>query len=117
MCEPDHCSPREHRIYVRPDTSQNEWTIPGEIVMPERAAQQGHAAILGRCPLSSGPASPKARASSRSTLSSSKSSMLGVGVAGVLVTVAAVAAGVMMMTGSDPAPVTTQVAALSAPSA
>jgi hypothetical protein len=43
--------------------------------------------------------------------------MLGVGVVGTMLTVAAIAAGVMMMTGSGSAPVTTQVAALSAPPA
>ena len=43
--------------------------------------------------------------------------MIGVGIVGAMLTVAAVAAGVMMMTGSGSAPVTTQVAAISAPPA
>jgi hypothetical protein len=83
--------------------------------MPEQSAQQGQAAVQGSSPPSAGPAIPKGRASSRSTLASSRSSVLGVGIAGALVTVAAIAAGVMMMAGSAPAPVTTQVAAMSAP--
>jgi hypothetical protein len=73
----------------------------GEIVMPQQAVQQGHAAIQG------GRASSKSRASSRS-------SVIGVSVAGALLTAAAIA-GVVMMTGSGSAPVTTQVAAVSAP--
>jgi hypothetical protein len=74
----------------------------GEIVMPGQAAQQGHAAlqVVSR--------SPTGRASSRSTI-------IGIGVAGVLLTVAAIG-GVVMMSGSASAPVTTQVAAVSAPS-
>jgi hypothetical protein len=75
--------------------------------MPEQAAQQGHAAMQGSSRSSAGPRIPENRASSRSKV-------IGVSVAGVLLTAAAIA-GVVMMTGSASAPVTTQVAAVSAP--
>ena len=58
--------------------------------MPEQAAQQGYTAIQGRPAF--GPGIPKGRASSTSTLASSRSSMLGVGVVGAMLTVAAIAA-------------------------
>ncbi len=75
--------------------------------MPKQAAQQGHAAIQGGSRPSAGPGIPKSRASSRSGI-------IGVGVAGALLTAAAIA-GVVMMSGSASAPVATQVAAVSAP--
>lgn len=75
--------------------------------MPEQAAQQGHAAIPGGSRPAAGTAIPNGRASS-------KSSSIGVGVAGLLLTAAAIA-GVVMMTGSGSTPVTTQASAVSAP--
>jgi hypothetical protein len=62
--------------------------------MPEQAAQQGHAAAQGGSRSSAGPRIPEGRASSRSTV---------IGVAGALLTVAAIA-GVVMMTGSASPP-------------
>jgi hypothetical protein len=76
--------------------------------VPEQATKQGHAAIQGGSRPSAGPI-PRSRASSRSTI-------IGISVAGALLTAAAIA-GVSMMTGSASAPVTTQVATVSAPSA
>jgi hypothetical protein len=75
--------------------------------MPEQAAQQGHAALQGGGRPVAGPNIPKGRPSSRSNV-------IGVSVAGALLTAVAIA-GVVMMTGSGSAPVTTQVAAVSAP--
>ena len=75
--------------------------------MPDQAVQQGHAALQGGGRASAGANIPKGRASSRS-------SVIGVSIAGALLTAAAIA-GVIMMTGSGSAPVTTQVAAVSAP--
>jgi hypothetical protein len=76
--------------------------------MSEQATQQGHTAIQGGSRPSVGPSIPRGRASSRLTI-------IGVGVAGALLT-AAVIASVAMMTGSASAPVNTQVATVSAPS-
>jgi hypothetical protein len=74
----------------------------GEIVMPEQAAQQGRAATQGGSRLLT-----EGRASSRSKV-------IGISVAGALLTAAAIA-GVVMMSGPASAPVGTQVAAVSAP--
>jgi len=71
--------------------------------MSEQAAQQGHAAIQG----SAGPRIQNGRASSRS-------SIIGIGLAGALLTAAAIG-GVVMMSGSASTPVATQVAVVSAP--
>jgi hypothetical protein len=75
--------------------------------MPDQAVQQGHAAPQGGGRASAGANIPKGRASSRSNV-------IGVSIAGALLTAAAIA-GVIMMTGSGSAPVTTQIAAVSAP--
>jgi hypothetical protein len=78
------------------------------IVIPGQAAQeQGPAAIQSGSRPSAGPRIPLSRASS--------STVIGVSVVGALLTAAAIA-GVLMM-GSASAPVATQVAAISAPSA
>jgi hypothetical protein len=76
--------------------------------MPGQAAQQGHPAIQGGSRPPAGPSIQESRASSRS--------VIGVGVAGALLTAAAIV-GVVMMTGSASAPVTTRVAGVSTPSA
>jgi hypothetical protein len=83
--------------------------------MPEQVAQQGYAAIQGDGRPSVRTSIPKGPASSRSPLTSSRSSIVGVGVAGALLTAAAIACAIMM-TGTAPAPATTQ-ATVSAPSA
>jgi hypothetical protein len=62
--------------------------------MPEQAAQQSHAAMQGGSRPLAGPRIPEGRASSRSTI---------FGVAGALLTAAAIA-GVVMMTGSASPP-------------
>jgi hypothetical protein len=79
----------------------------GEIVMPEQAAQQGQSAAQGGARPPGGPGIPKGRASSKSTI-------IGIGVVGTLLTAAAIA-GAIMMLGSASSPVATQVAAVSAP--
>jgi hypothetical protein len=66
-----------------------------EIVMPQQAAQQGQAAIQGGSRPSAGPRIPEGRASSRSKV-------IGVGVAGALLTAAAIAGVVMMMGSASP---------------
>jgi hypothetical protein len=75
--------------------------------MPEQAAPQRQEAVQAEYRPSVGPNAPKRRASSKST-------MIGVGVAGVLLTAAAIA-GVVMMSGSGSAPTNTQVATVSVP--
>jgi hypothetical protein len=79
----------------------------GESVMPEQAAQQDRGAIQGGSRPSAGPNTDSSRGSSKSPL-------IGVGVAGALLTAAAIA-GVVMMSGSGSAPINTQVATVSAP--
>jgi hypothetical protein len=66
----------------------------GEMAMPDQAAQQGQAALQGGSRPSAGPRIPERRTSSRSTV---------IGVAGALLTAAAIA-GVVMMTGPAPPP-------------
>jgi hypothetical protein len=80
------------------------------------AAQQGYAAVQSNGRPSARTSIPKGHASSKSTLTSSRSSMIGVGVVGALLTAAAIAS-VIIMAGSASAPVNTQVATVSAPSA
>lgn len=63
--------------------------------MPQQAAQQGHAVIQGGSRPSAGPRIPEGRASS-------SSKVLGVGVAGALITAAAIAGVVMMMGSASP---------------
>jgi hypothetical protein len=75
--------------------------------MSEQAVQPGHGAVQG-----GSRSSPAANISQRRT--SSKSTIIGVGVAGVLLTALAIA-GVVMMSGPASAPVSTQVATISAP--
>jgi len=77
--------------------------------MAGQAAQQGHAATQDGSRPSAGPRIPERRVAS-------KSRVIGVGVAGALLTAAAIA-GIVMMMGPASAPVATQVAAVSAPSA